>query len=274
MTPIARPAPMPAIVYGTAWKQADTARLVEQALRAGFRGIDTACQPKHYDEPGVGAGVVAAIGGGVLQRTALWLQTKYTPLDGHDPRRIPYDPRATPAEQVEQSCQASLRNLRTNYLDALVLHSPVRDADVWPAMEALVDEGRVRHLGISNCYHLGTLDRLWRTARHKPVIVQNRFHRDNGYDRSVRAFCRSNGLVYQSFWTLSANAHLLAAPALTMIAARRARTPAQILFRWLVQNGAVPLTGTTSLEHMRQDLAIVEFELDAAELTAIDALLG
>ena len=87
MTPIARPAPMPALLYGTAWKQADTARLVEHALRAGFRGVDTACQPKHYDEPGTGAGIAAALAGGGLQRAALWIQTKYTPVDGHDPRR-------------------------------------------------------------------------------------------------------------------------------------------------------------------------------------------
>jgi diketogulonate reductase-like aldo/keto reductase len=264
---------MPSILYGTAWKQAETARLVEQALRAGFRGIDTACQPKHYDEPGVGAGVAAVLGSGGLQRPQLWLQTKFTPLDCHDPRRVPYDPRATPAQQVEQSFQASLRNLRTSYLDALVLHSPVREPDVWPAMEALVDTGGVRHLGISNCNHLGTLERLWRSARHKPVVVQNRFYRDTNYDRGIRAFCRTNGLVYQSFWTLTANPHLLAAPALTMIASRRTRTPAQILYRWLVQNDVVPLTGTKSPQHMQQDLAIDEFELDAAELAAIEALL-
>ncbi|WP_054763328.1 hypothetical protein [Methylomonas koyamae] len=85
---------MPGILYGTAWKQERTAALVEQAVAAGFRGIDTACQPKHYDEAGVGRGIAAACANSGVARAELYLQTKFTPLNGHDPQRIPYDPRA------------------------------------------------------------------------------------------------------------------------------------------------------------------------------------
>src|SRR5882724_5879840 len=157
----------PKIIYGTAWKKADTARLVATAIEHGFRGIDTACQPKHYDEAGVGAGVAACLNAG-LTRADLFLQTKFTSLSGQDPKRIPYDPNAPLPEQVAQSFAASLRNLRTDYLDSLVLHSPLADAQhtmtVWRAMESLVDVGGVRHLGISNCYRLDQLDSLYRSA--------------------------------------------------------------------------------------------------------------
>src|SRR6202035_370897 len=104
----------PRIIYGTAWKKSETARLVEKAVRQGFRGIDTACQPKHYDEPGVGAGVAASLNLR-LNRGELYLQTKFTDLSGQDPDRIPYSPSASLPERVAQSFAASLRNLRTDY---------------------------------------------------------------------------------------------------------------------------------------------------------------
>jgi diketogulonate reductase-like aldo/keto reductase len=251
--------PIPQIIYGTAWKKADTERLVRTAIRQGFRGIDTACQPKHYDEAGVGAGVAACMSD-KLTRADLYLQTKFTSLSGQDPMRIPYDPQAPLREQVAQSFAASLRNLRTNYLDCLVLHSPLattkQTLDVWRAMEALAAGGGVRHLGISNCYDLDELNALYDSARIKPSVVQNRFYADTRYDREIRAFCRSRRITYQSFWTL-----------------KYGRTPAQILFRHLTQIDVVPLTGTRSEQHMREDLAIFEFELTDLERQALDAML-
>ncbi|MGR9051636.1 MAG: aldo/keto reductase, partial [Gammaproteobacteria bacterium] len=83
-------APLPKIIYGTAWKQERTANLTETAVLAGFRGIDTACQPKHYDEAGAGAALQRLKRRGI-ERSDLYLQTKFTPLSGHDPLRIPYD---------------------------------------------------------------------------------------------------------------------------------------------------------------------------------------
>lgn len=266
---------MPRLIYGTAWKKSATAALVEQAIRCGFRGIDTACQPKHYDEAGVGAGLSVCLGGD-LNRGALYLQSKFTPPEGQDPGRIPYDPAADPATQVAQSFQASRANLRTDYLDCLLLHSPLEDAGqtlvVWQAMEALVESGGVRQIGISNCYEPGELSSLCKAARIKPSVVQNRFYPATGYDREIRAYCRSHGMYYQSFWTLTANAHILADPRVRRLASAYARSPAQILFRYLTQRDVIPLTGTRSGTHMREDLAIFEFELSGAELNFLDGL--
>ncbi|MFG1378474.1 aldo/keto reductase family protein [Xanthobacter autotrophicus] len=268
---------MPRILYGTAWKKERTAALVEMALRAGFRGIDTACQPKHYHEPGVGEGLAALLKEG-LARSDLYLQTKFTPLQGQDPDNLPYDPKASLSVQVRQSLEASLRNLRTDYLDGLVLHSPYAKGkdtlEVWRAMEDLQAQGVVRQLGISNCYEPGRLKRLFHQARIKPAVVQNRFHAKTRYDREIRAFCKGNGVLYQSFWTLTANPEVLAQPALVEIADRYGRTAPQVFFRFLTQQDMVCLTGTSSPEHMEQDLAIFDFRLSPAECKVIEALLG
>jgi len=133
----------PRILYGTAWKKEDTEGLVRTAILQGFRGIDTACQPKHYHEPGVGAGVSSfadeKASTGKLAREDLYLQTKFTPLSGQDPARIPYDPKAPLADQVRQSFAVSLRNLRTHYLDCLVLHSTPAERETKPG--SVADDG-------------------------------------------------------------------------------------------------------------------------------------
>jgi diketogulonate reductase-like aldo/keto reductase len=246
------------------------------AIVQGFRGIDTACQPKHYDEAGVGTGVAACLSD-ALSRTDLYLQTKFTSVSGQDPMTVPYDPNAPLTEQVAQSFAVSLQNLQTTYLDCLVLHSPLASAkktmEVWRAMESLVAAGGVRQLGISNCYGLDELAALSRSARIQPAVVQNRFYADTRYDREIRAFCRKERIVYQSFWTLSANPRLLAHGTTTDLAAKYSRSPAQILFRYLTQSGVVPLTGTRSETHMREDLEIFDFELAQPEREAIDAIL-
>ena len=267
--------PAPRIIYGTAWKKADTAALVELALRRGFRCIDTACQPKHYHEAGVGEGVAACLSE-QLTRADLYLQTKFTPLAGQDPVRVPYNPNVTLSEQLRQSVAVSLKNLQTTYLDCLLLHSPLATAkhtlEVWRAMESIVESGTSLQIGISNCYALASLKTLHAAARIKPRVVQNRFHEQTGYDREIRAFCGSNQITYQSFWTLTANPHILAHPIVARLATRHIRTPAQILFRYLTQTDIVPLTGTRSEVHMREDMEIFDFELTNSQRAALDAL--
>jgi diketogulonate reductase-like aldo/keto reductase len=271
-----RKIPCPRIVYGTAWKKTDTARLVSLAIQTGFRAIDTACQPKHYDEAGVGAGVIANLSPGLI-RAELYLQTKFTSLSGQDPDRVPYDREAPLPLQVAQSIAVSLANLQTDYLDCVLLHSPMptmtQTLAAWRALEAFVGPGQVRQLGISNCYRLDDLKGLYEGARIKPTVVQNRFYADTNYDRDIRAYCDQKQIIYQSFWTLSANPQLLARKALTGPAGIHKRTPAQILFRYLTQIGVVPLTGTKSETHMREDLSIFDFELSNQERAAIDESL-
>src|SRR5688572_24629869 len=140
----------PRVLYGTAWKEERTEALTALALRAGFRGIDTANQRKHYFEAAVGAAVVKAQAQGLLTRAELFLQSKFTFQDGQD-HRLPYDPRAPIATQVEQSFQSSLEHFATEQLDSYLLHGPTTrgalardDHEAWRAIEALAQGGRSR----------------------------------------------------------------------------------------------------------------------------------
>ncbi len=267
---------LPPMIYGTAWKKERTAELVYEAVQAGFRGIDTACQPKHYHEAGVGEALRRLASEG-MARESLFVQTKFTPLDGQDPRRVPYDPEATLSQQVAQSFSASQRNLGTDYVDSLVLHSPlfpfIRLSEVWKAMEKIVREGGARQLGISNCYDLNVLRRLYDEADVKPAVVQNRFYPDTGYDTELRAWCRERGIIYQSFWTLTANPHILAAMPLLQIASKHNKNVVQVLFNYLNRCGIIPLNGTTSPVHMASDLQSFDFTLSDEEVESISVLL-
>ena len=268
---------LPDLIYGTAWKKERTVALVEQALTLGFQGIDTAGQPKHYDEAGVGLGLAQAMKSGLLRKD-IYLQTKFTPLDGQDPQRIPYDPKASLSCQVEQSFAQSLQNLRTDYLDGLILHSPLPKREdlleVWSAMEAIVDAGGAKLLGISNCYEPERLEDLYHSARIKPAVLQNRFYAQTGYDRELRHFCGRNGIIYQSFWTLTANPDILAHQTVKELSKKYQRTPAQIFYRYLTQVGILPLIGTTSSTHMREDHEIFAFELLEEECARVGRLIG
>lgn len=269
--------PMPRIIYGTAWKKERTRELVVAAVTAGFRGIDTAGQPRHYAEALVGAALADVQRAGV-PRESLFVQTKFTPADGQDPENIPYDPAAPLEEQIRQSVEASLGNLQTPYLDSLLLHSPfnshVRTMQAWQTLEELYDSGRTRQLGISNCYNLGVLKSLYGDARVKPAVVQNRFYAQTGYDAPLRQWCAKNGVIYQGFWTLTANPHILASETVRDLAIKHGRSEAQVFYRFLTQLGIVPLNGTTSLAHMREDLDIFSFALDMGDMGDILRLMG
>ncbi|MCA8923927.1 MAG: aldo/keto reductase [Planctomycetes bacterium] len=271
---------VPPFVYGTAWKELETARLTGLALEAGFRAIDTACQRKHYHEAGVGEALERAFSAGVLSRDDLFLQTKFTHQGGQD-HRLPYDPQAPFATQVAQSFQRSLEQLRVSHLDSYVLHGPqssrgigAADREVWAAMESLHAEGRTRLLGVSNV-SLAQLRELCALAEVQPAFVQNRCYARKGWDREVRALCRERGIVYQGFSLLTANREETAHPDLRAIAARMSLTPAQLVFRFARQVGMLPLTGTSSPEHMRLDLAALEAPpLSAADLARVEAISG
>jgi len=267
---------MPWIIYGTAWKKERTADLVVKAIQAGFRGIDTACQPKHYDESLVGAALNRLIDHGIKRET-LFLQTKFTPLSGQDPKQVPYDKNSPIESQVAQSFEASKKNLRTQYVDSLVLHSPLVPhavlMKVWDAMETIQKAGGARQLGISNCYNPEVMRQLYTNANVKPAVVQNRFYQETGYDADLRNWCSTHGVIYQSFWTLTANPHLLSSKPVCNIARKYNKSEVQVFFRYLNQSGIVPLTGTCSEQHMREDLNIFDFELSSDDLVNVSRLI-
>lgn len=276
MTMNVRGVRVPSILYGTAWKEDATEGLVVEALDAGFRGIDTANQRKHYFEEGVGRGIEAKIREGFIRREELFLQTKFTFRDGQD-HRLPYDPNAPIATQVAQSFEKSLEHLGVTTIDSLVLHGPSRrdglgpdDHAAWRAMEAIAASGRVKLLGMSNVTAQQVADFV-AFAEIAPAFVQNRCYASRGWDRDVRAVCDEHGIAYQAFSLLTANRAVVSSIPISELALRRGRTPEQIVFRFAQQVGMLPLTGTRDPVHMREDLAIHDLTLDADELAMVNA---
>ena len=276
----ARPAPRPPhFLYGTAWKEDSTAALTELALRSGFRGIDTANQRRHYFEAGVGQGLAAAYRAGVVTRSDLFLQTKFTYQGGQD-HRLPYDPRADLATQVAQSLASSLEHLGTDHVDCYVLHGPASgygwtddDALVWTAMLRERDAGRTRLVGVSNV-SLRHLEQMAASGAEAPAFVQNRCFARRGWDRDVRALCADGGIVYQGFSLLTANVDTLRHPVIVGIATRTRSTLPQVVFRFARAVGMLPLTGTSDPRHMREDLASRDLVLSAEEVRAVESLAG
>ncbi len=268
---------VPRFLYGTAWKNEATGSLVESAIEAGFRGIDTANQRKHYHELGVGQGIASAIKRGIVTRQELFLQTKFTFRNGQD-HRLPYDPNASIADQVEQSLVSSLEHLGTEFVDSLVLHGPSQrnglgtaDWEAWSAMETIQASGRVRLLGVSNV-DADQLHQLCEDAQMRPRFVQNRCFARTGWDRTIRDYCRTNQIVYQGFSLLTANERMRSHIDLEQIAIRYGRSKEQIIFRFAIDMGMIPLTGTTDVLHMGQDLEVFSFQLSSEEIHRIEQL--
>lgn len=268
--------PLPTMLYGTAWKEKDTARLTHLALQNGFRAIDTANQRKHYFEEAVGDGIAQAIAEGLVSRSELFIQTKFTHLGGQD-HRVPYEPAADPGEQVEQSLHSSLQHLQVDHLDSYVLHGPSSrtgwnetDREVWQAMEALQVAGKTRLLGVSNVGP-DQLEALLEIAKVPPSFVQNRCFAAYGWDREVREVCQKHGIVYQGFSLLTANSREIEGAHIQQLAARVKRTAAQVVFAFARQIGIWPMTGTSSSEHMTEDLGSFDFELSQADLDMMES---
>ena len=270
---------IPDFIYGTAWKEERTQALVELALRAGFRAIDTANQRRHYFEEGVGRALAAAYRDGVVRREDVFLQTKFTYQHGQD-QRLPYDPAANLSEQVAQSMASSLEHLGTDYVDSYVLHGPAsnyewtdHDDEVWEAMRSKRDAGRTRLLGVSNV-SLRHLQQMETGGSELPTFVQNRCYARLGWDRGVRQFCREHKIVYQGFSLLTANQEVWNHALVGEIAALVKGTRAQVVFSFARSIGILPLTGTTEAEHMMEDLASLEIVLPLDAVEVIESLAG
>lgn len=268
---------IPRMIYGTAWKEDKTEELVRTALEEGFRGIDTANQRKHYHEAGVGEALSTALEDNPVERDDLFVQTKFTYPAGQD-HRLPYDEDASPADQVRQSLDSSLDHLGTDYVDSLVLHGPSSrsgltetDWTVWETFEELLETDQVRRIGVSNVTP-AQLEELISTANQPPAIVQNRCFARTGWGRENRALCEEHGIHYQGFSLLTANQRELQSSEIREIAQEHGMTIPQVIFTFALQVGMLPLTGTTSREHMREDLACFDFELSDEEIDTVETV--
>lgn len=247
---------IPAIGLGT-WtlKGEACATLVREALRIGYRHVDTA--PTYRNEAAVGEGIRAS----GLRREEVFLTTKvwWTELE---------------PDAVRRSAEASLAALGTDYVDLLLIHWPNPKVPLKATLEAfakLHEEGLARNIGVSN-FTLALMAEALRETR-VPLAV-NQIERHPYLDQSrIHAACRAAGMAQTSYTPLHRGGDLLAEPVVTAAAAAHGRTPGQVVLRWHVQqDGVVAIPRTSKVERLAENLAIFDFSLTDAEMAAISAL--
>lgn len=289
---------LPAVGLGL-WKieRDDTARAVYDAIAAGYRHIDSAAD--YGNEREAGAGIGRALGDGLAAREQLWITSK---LWNTYHRR----------EHVRPACEKTLADLGLDYLDLYLVHFPIALryvpideryppqwfyqpaaaapkmeldrvplAETWAGMEELVRDGLVRQIGVCN-YNSGLLSDLMAYATIKPSVLQIESHPfltqeallklARSYGIAVTAFSPLGALSYVALGMASGTDTVLTAAPVVAAAERLGKTPAQIVLRWGVQRGTAIIPKTSRPERLRENLALFDFALDDAEMSAIAAL--
>jgi diketogulonate reductase-like aldo/keto reductase len=247
---------IPAIGLGT-WTLTGKAatRLVADAIRSGYRHVDTATM---YDnEEAVGAGLRAS----GVSRDEIFLTTKVWPSDIAD-------------GDLQRSVAASLKRLQVDRLDLALIHWPsgtIPLAESIRALNEVKDRGLARHIGVSN-FTVALLAEAVVLSRHPLACNQIEYHPFLNQER-VLAACRGHGMAVVSYCPLARGAELFPEPAVTAAAERHGRTPAQIVLRWQVQQeGVVAIPRSSNAERIAQNLRVFDFALEADEMAALDAL--
>jgi len=247
---------IPAIGLGT-WTLKDDAAtsVVEGAIKAGYRHVDTAAM---YDnEEAVGAGLRA----GGLPRDEIFLTTKVWPSD-------------IGAGDLQNSIEASMKRLGVEYLDLALIHWPSKTIPLADSIKALNDvhaRGWARNIGVSN-FTAAMVAEASALSDRPLACNQVEYHPFLKQDKVLEA-CRKQGMAMVSYCPLARGGDLFGLPEVTGPAGKYGKTPAQIVLRWHVQqDGVVAIPRSTNADRVRQNIEIFDFALDSGEMAAITAL--
>jgi len=235
-------------------EDATAARIVEGAIDAGYRHVDTA--KLYFNEAGVGAGVRAA----GVPRDEIFVTTKVWNDDqGYDETLRAFD--------------ASLALLGMDYVDLYLIHWPApkqdRYVDTWRALEAIKRDGRARSIGVSN-FNAPHLEKLLANSQESPVINQVEVQ-PWLQQRALRDFDAAHGIVTEA-WSPLARGRAIGDPTLEAIGAKHGKSSAQVVLRWHIEQGLVVIPKSNSIERIRENSRVFDFELDDSDLAAIAGL--
>ena len=229
-----------------------TRRAVTEALRIGYRHVDTARIYGNEQEVG------AAVRESGIPRSEIFITTKLW-NDDHG------------FDAALRAFEASLARLGLEHIDLYLLHWPVpgKRNDSWRALERLLSEGRVRAIGVSN-FMPNHLQELLERAKVVPAIDQIEVT-PFLQQRDVRAECEKHGIAVEAYSPLT-RGQRLAHPVVLDIAKRLGKSPAQVLLRWALQHGMVVLPKSTRPERIAENAALFDFEIPADSMAKLDAL--
>ncbi len=245
---------MPQIGFGTS-QLGDCSALVATALQLGYRHIDTAW--KYGSEKGVGTGIRAS----GVPRSEIFLATKVS----HEYLR---------ADDFARSVDESLNNLQVDYVDMLHVHWPTVDriplAETMGALAKAKQQGLTHHIGVAN-FNIALLEEAIHVCPEPLATLQAEYHPYLD-QRKVLDYCRRHGLIFTAYCPL-ARGRLFKDPVLTEIALAHDKTIAQVVLRWLVQQGNIaPIPRSSNPERIAQNLDVFNFMLTADEMKCIHAL--
>lgn len=271
---------MPTLGFGTAGLGTKTKEIVEIALKEGYRRIDSAQAREWYREDLVGAAVRAV--SSTIPRDQIFITTKVHPRD-------------LGSHATKAAIEKSLKDLKTNYLNLVLLHYAECWGDLcqgespegtweesWAELEALVAQGIIRSIGVSN-FSIQQLASLLSIATIKPSLVQSNYEPLRPA-RGLQAFCERNGIQFESYSTLGGQYGgdptvqgknpVLEHPEIVALAEKKQKTPAQIVLRWALQLGQTVVPRTTRVGHMRENTATFDFDLTDDDMNVLESLAG
>lgn len=246
---------IPTVGFGTWNIEADqTAEVVSAALRAGYRLIDTA---KLY---GNEAGVGEAVRNTGIPREDIFVTTKLWNEDqGYD--------------SALRAFGASLERLGLDYVDLYLIHWPATDkrSDAWRALCEIYRDGRAKSIGVSN-YNISNLQEVFGLNDVVPAVNQIEFHPFNfGFQKAIVEFCNRHNIVVMAYSPLRRFAGE-GNEIIERVAQKVGRPASQVILRWCIQHGTVPLPRSTNPEHIRENLQVADFELSSEDMHAIDGV--